>query len=110
MQNIYTSGGKNFWIHNTGPLGCLPRELTTASSPNPNPSDYDSNGCLLTLNDAAKEFNNKLRLLCDQLRDQMSGATIINVDVYAVKYDLISNAANYGKIALMVNRNELLLV
>ncbi|OWM80031.1 hypothetical protein CDL15_Pgr010009 [Punica granatum] len=95
VWDIYKSGGKNFWIHNTGPLGCLPRELATTSAQNPT-TDYDSYGCLVPLNNAAKEFNGQLRALCEELQSEMTDATIVYIDVYSAKYDLIANAANYG--------------
>lgn len=39
IQTIYKHGGQNFWVHNTGPLGCLPQKLATATK---NASDFIS--------------------------------------------------------------------
>ncbi|XP_026435460.1 GDSL esterase/lipase At1g09390-like isoform X3 [Papaver somniferum] len=93
IWSIYQNGGKNFWIHNTGPLGCLPQRL---SSTNHSSGDLDQHGCLRTLNDAAKAFNEKLRALCEELRSAMKNATIVYTDIFAIKYDLIANSAKYG--------------
>ncbi|PKI33134.1 hypothetical protein CRG98_046453 [Punica granatum] len=95
VWDIYKSGGKNFWIHNTGPLGCLPQKLATISARNAT-SDYDPYGCLFPLNNAAKQFNRQLKALCQKLRSEMIDATIVYVDVYSVKYHLIANSARYG--------------
>ncbi|OWM80029.1 hypothetical protein CDL15_Pgr010007 [Punica granatum] len=85
----------NFWIHNTGPLGCLPRELATTSAQNAT-TDYDPYGRLVPLNDAAQEFNRQLRALCEELRSEMTNANILYVHIFSVKYDLIANAAKYS--------------
>ncbi|XVE73493.1 hypothetical protein DITRI_Ditri11bG0122300 [Diplodiscus trichospermus] len=93
IWNIYQRGGKNFWVHNTGPLGCLPQNLALHGQ---NASELDEHGCPQPLNNAAKAFNEQLCVLCEQLRPQLINATIVYVDIYSIKYDLIANAPNYG--------------
>ncbi|GFP81832.1 GDSL esterase/lipase at1g09390 [Phtheirospermum japonicum] len=94
MRTIYLAGGRSFVVQNTGPLGCLPRELATRRKlPR---GDYDQYGCIKSLNDAAKAFNVKLNALCEELRSQMQNSTIVYVDVYSIKYDLIANSTSYG--------------
>ncbi|KAK9136624.1 hypothetical protein Sjap_007218 [Stephania japonica] len=95
VQSIYEHGGKNFWVHNTGPLGCLPQKLASLSKIN-TPNILDQYGCIRFLNDAAQMFNQKLRTLCDELRFEMKSATVVYTDVYTIKYELIANATNYG--------------
>ncbi|XP_074592488.1 GDSL esterase/lipase LIP-4-like [Curcuma longa] len=93
IQNIYESGGRNFRIHNTGPLGCLPEKLARLRKDD---SSLDENGCIIPYNNASKEFNVQLSTLCDDLSLELKNATIVYVDVYAVKYDLIANYREYG--------------
>ncbi|XP_056170488.1 GDSL esterase/lipase At1g09390-like [Syzygium oleosum] len=93
ISSIYQTGGKNFWVHNAGPFGCLPNILVTSAHTQ---SDIDELGCLRSRNNAAREFNRQLRSLCDDLRPQMKNATIVYVDVFAIKYDLIANHAKHG--------------
>ncbi|XP_047326249.1 GDSL esterase/lipase At1g09390-like [Impatiens glandulifera] len=90
---IYSHGGRNFWIHNTGPLGCLPEQLVSNRA---NSRDYDKFGCLSPHNKAANVFNNQLNDLCKQLRSQMKDAKIVYVDIYTIKYDLIASSSIYG--------------
>ncbi|KAK6118136.1 hypothetical protein DH2020_048120 [Rehmannia glutinosa] len=93
MWGIYLLGGRNFWVHNTGPLGCLPEKLGTRKT---NGTDLDQNGCIKSLNEGAKAFNIKLNALCQDLRSQMKNSTIVYVDIYSIKYNLIANSNNYG--------------
>ncbi|KAK4848192.1 hypothetical protein QYF36_010195 [Acer negundo] len=93
IWNTYQHGGKKIWVHNTGPLGCLPQKLATAAK---NASDFDDHGCIKSFNDAAKTFNEQLQVMCEELRSQMKDATIVYVDIFAIKYDLITNSAKYG--------------
>ncbi|KAK9161800.1 hypothetical protein Syun_008141 [Stephania yunnanensis] len=95
LWRIYEDGGRNFWAHNTGPLGCLPQKLASLSKIN-TPSILDQYGCIRFLNDAAQVFNQKLRTLCNELRLEMKNATVVYIDVYSIKYELIANATNYG--------------
>ncbi|GJN05347.1 hypothetical protein PR202_ga22968 [Eleusine coracana subsp. coracana] len=93
ILTLYYNGAQNFWVHGTGPLGCLPQKLAI---PRANDSDLDYSGCLKPLNDGSYEFNNQLCAVCDQLSSQLRGATIVYIDILAIKYELIANHSAYG--------------
>ncbi|GER55149.1 GDSL-like Lipase/Acylhydrolase superfamily protein [Striga asiatica] len=93
ISAMYERGAMYFWVHNTGPLGCLPAKLATSKT---NATDFDKHGCIEQMNEGAKAFNAELAALCKQLRSQMQNATIVYVDVYSIKYNLIENSAFYG--------------
>ncbi|RVX01594.1 GDSL esterase/lipase [Vitis vinifera] len=93
IVSLYQHGGRKFWVHNTGPLGCLPQQLVNISRSS---DDFDNHGCLKSRNNAAKKFNKQLKALCKKLRAAMKDATIVYVDIFAIKYDLIANAKLYG--------------
>lgn len=81
-QDIYKLGGRSFWIHNTGPIGCLPYILTYFSSPK------DCAGCAQIYNEVAQHFNLKLKEAVVQLRKDFPSAAFTYVDVYSVKYSM----------------------
>jgi len=93
MQTIYDHGGKNFWVHNTGPFGCLPESI----SKNKDDSDLDPYGCVMTLNNGAKELNARLSTVCDELNSELENATVVYTDIYSIKYNLIANYSGYGE-------------
>lgn len=93
VESIYDTGGRSFWVHNTGPLGCLPQKVSLARKKD---TALDQNGCLLPFNNAAKEFNVRLRALCNELRSELKNATIVYTDIYTIKNDLIANHTKYG--------------
>ncbi|KAF6175510.1 hypothetical protein GIB67_022000 [Kingdonia uniflora] len=93
IKNLYEKGGKNFWIHNTGPLGCLPQKLSLVSKVD---KVFDQFGCIQPYNNAAKVFNEGLHALCAQMRSELKNATIVYVDIYSIKYDLVMNSMKYG--------------
>lgn len=94
MQEIHDQGGRKFWVHNTGPLGCLPQKLALAQNSSQN---LDSIGCISSYNAAAKLFNEGLLHMCTALRSEIKDASIVYVDVFAIKFDLIANSTTYGK-------------
>lgn len=98
MQTLYNQGGRKFWMHNTGPLGCLPQKLSLVQLLQK--KDLDEHGCISSYNAAARLFNEALIHSCQEMRLEMKDATIVYVDIYSIKYDLISNAAKYGKLFL----------
>ncbi|XP_028779460.1 GDSL esterase/lipase At1g09390 [Neltuma alba] len=91
IKSLYNEGARKFWVHNTGPLGCLPKLISLAQT-----KVVDSLGCLSHYNSAARLFNEALLHLLQKLRTELKDATLVHVDIYSIKHDLIANAAKYG--------------
>ena len=89
MQGVYAwQGGRYFWIHNAGPIGCLAYMLVRLPLKK---EDIDSAGCGAPYNALAREFNEQLKVAVVQLRKELHGAALTYVDVYAAKYSLFSH-------------------
>ncbi|KAK7301372.1 hypothetical protein RJT34_12235 [Clitoria ternatea] len=98
VKEIYNLGAKSFWIHNTGPIGCLPTILTNFPS-----AEKDSYGCAEQYNAVAQNFNQKLKEALAQLRLQLPLAAITYVDIYSAKFLLFKNPKKYGFVQPHVN-------
>lgn len=94
IQHLYEKGARAFWIHNTGPIGCLP--VGTFYILNPKPGFVDQYGCIKGQNEMAVEFNRQLKERVNKLRAELPLAALTYVDVYTAKYGLISNTKNQG--------------
>ncbi|GAB4835866.1 hypothetical protein Ancab_000783 [Ancistrocladus abbreviatus] len=92
-KRLYGEGARNFWIHNTGPLGCLAQVIAKFGT---DQSKLDELGCVTTHIQAAKSFNLQLHILCQKLREQYADATVTYVDIYSIKSNLIANHSQYG--------------
>ncbi|XP_042378931.1 GDSL esterase/lipase ACHE-like [Zingiber officinale] len=93
IESVYGLGGRYFWIHNTGPVGCLPYILARYPLREP---EVDPIGCGAPFNEVAQLFNAKLKETIVQLRKTFPCAVFTYVDVYTVKYWLISHAERLG--------------
>lgn len=93
IKYVYSHGGRSFWIHNTGPVGCLPyiMDLHPVKA-----HEVDKAGCAKPYNEVAQFFNRELKEAVVQLRKKLHSASITYVDVYSVKYSLISQAKKHG--------------
>ncbi|KAK4274011.1 hypothetical protein QN277_017305 [Acacia crassicarpa] len=92
VENIHQLGARYLWIHNTGPIGCLPYILVKFPT-----AERDEFGCAKAHNEVAQYFNHKLKEAVVKLRQSLSPpAAITYVDVYSVKYSLYSNPGKYG--------------
>ena len=100
FQHLYQGGARSFWIHNTGPIGCLP--VTLLNYHQPMPGILDEHGCVIAQNDVTKEFNWHLESRVIKLREQLSDAALSYVDVFAAKYKLISNAKKQGSTSILL--------
>ncbi|EPS61059.1 hypothetical protein M569_13740, partial [Genlisea aurea] len=89
----YSHGGRWFWIHNTGPTGCLPYVMDRIPI---TAAEVDRTGCAVPVNEAAQYFNGKLKETVIQLREELTSAALTYVEVYSVKYELIANARKHG--------------
>ncbi|PRQ53906.1 putative alpha-L-fucosidase [Rosa chinensis] len=93
MNKLYKEGARFFWVHNTGPHGCLPYNVIYDKS---KPGNLDRIGCVKPTNEVAQEFNRQLKNSVLHLRKQLPLAVFTYVDVYSAKYTVISNAKNEG--------------
>ncbi|KZV47401.1 GDSL-like Lipase/Acylhydrolase superfamily protein [Dorcoceras hygrometricum] len=91
VKEIYNQGGRKFWVHNTGPLGCLPQKLALVRN-----DSLDSFGCIASYNEVAQVFNEGLRKLCQELRSDMKDVSVVYVDIYSIKLDIVANSSAYG--------------
>jgi len=92
VKNIYNLGARSFWIHNTGPIGCLPLILTNFES-----AERDMYGCAKAYNEVANSFNQNLKKALAHLRKDLPTAAITYVDIYSVKYSLFRDPKKYGE-------------
>ncbi|GMN41515.1 hypothetical protein TIFTF001_010739 [Ficus carica] len=93
VKNVYDQGGRYFWIHNTGPVGCLPYILERLPV---TAAQMDKAGCASPFNEVAQVFNRGIKEAVVQLRKDLPYAAITYVDVYSAKYSLISQPKKHG--------------
>ncbi|KAL9246523.1 hypothetical protein vseg_020046 [Gypsophila vaccaria] len=93
IETLYRQGARMFWVHNTGPIGCLPYIL--AKNP-PDVGNTDEAGCIKSYNEVAQEFNRQLKTKISDLRIQLKDSYLVYVDIYSAKHSLISEAATHG--------------
>ncbi|KAF4381553.1 hypothetical protein F8388_021181 [Cannabis sativa] len=98
IHQLYEEGARFFWVHNTGPIGCLPYSVIYYKSKTGN---LDKNGCVKPQNEVAQEFNRQLKDMVLKLRRQFPLAVFIYVDVYSAKYAIISQAKDLGFVGPM---------
>ncbi|XP_004489280.3 GDSL esterase/lipase At3g27950-like [Cicer arietinum] len=98
VKQLYNEGARVFWIHNTGPIGCLPFNYFSYEHKKGN---LDANGCVKPQNKIAQEFNKKLKDQVFQLRRKLPLAKFTYVDMYKAKYELIINARSQGFVSLL---------
>nr|AAA83209.1 coil protein [Medicago sativa] len=99
VKQLYNEGARVFWIHNVGPVGCLP--LNYYSNQNKKKGNLDANVCVESENKITQELNNKLKDQVSQLRKELVQAKFTYVDMYKAKYELISNAKSQGFVSLI---------
>eukprot|EP00257_Ricinus_communis_P010302 XP_002530043.2 GDSL esterase/lipase At3g26430 [Ricinus communis] len=93
VSYIYYEGGRNFWIHNTGPFGCLAYVLDRIPLPS---GEIDGAGCGIPFNKVAQYYNHGLKNVVAQLRKEFPDAAITYVDIYSLKYSLYSRTRKHG--------------
>ncbi|GJT41837.1 GDSL esterase/lipase [Tanacetum coccineum] len=93
IKKLYDEGARNYWVHNTGPLGCLPQNIAKFGT---DPSKLDSLGCVSAHNQAANLFNIQLHALVTKMQAQYSNANFTHVDIFTIKSNLIANYSKYG--------------
>lgn len=93
VLQLHESGARTFWVHNTGPIGCLPYNVIYYQ---PEAHSLDRYGCVEPHNKVAREFNRQLKQRVVQLKARLPGTAFTYVDMYSAKYLLISNSKHLG--------------
>ncbi|XWS64583.1 hypothetical protein CRYUN_Cryun05aG0016000 [Craigia yunnanensis] len=93
IKTLYDQGAKNFWIHNTGPLGCLAQNVAKFGTDS---SSLDELRCVSKHNQAAKVFNLQLHALCKKLQGQYTDSNFTYIDIYTIKSNLVANYSKFG--------------
>ncbi|XP_061349502.1 GDSL esterase/lipase At1g54790-like [Gastrolobium bilobum] len=93
INKLYDHGARYFWIHNTGPFGCLANVIAKFGT---DPSKLDELGCVSSHNQVAKTFNLQLQAFCSKLQGQYPDVNVTYVDIFTIKSDLIANYSKYG--------------
>ncbi|KAG0504039.1 hypothetical protein HPP92_004111 [Vanilla planifolia] len=94
VRASYEKGARYFWVHNTGPLGCLAYALLRRNLSNA--GELDPAGCSAFYNNASRRYNEGLNETVGVLRKELPHAVITYVDVFAAKYALFLEPAKYG--------------
>lgn len=93
VEKLFHLGARAFWIHNTGPIGCLPYFVVQHP---PEPNNTDPCGCIKSYNELAQEFNKQLREKIAMLQSELQEALLVYVDIYSAKYSLIREGKSEG--------------
>ncbi|CAA7047605.1 unnamed protein product [Microthlaspi erraticum] len=93
LKRLYEEGGRNFWIHNTGPLGCLAQNIAKFGTDS---TKLDEFGCVSSHNQAAKLFNLQLHALSNKFQAQFPDSNVNYVDIFSIKSNLIANYSRFG--------------
>ncbi|KAG7588593.1 GDSL lipase/esterase [Arabidopsis suecica] len=93
LKRLYEEGGRNFWIHNTGPLGCLAQNIAKFGTDS---TKLDEFGCVSSHNQAAKLFNLQLHALSNKFQAQFPDSSVTYVDIFSIKSNLIANYSRFG--------------
>ncbi|KAJ4950964.1 hypothetical protein NE237_027796 [Protea cynaroides] len=80
---LHSLGIRKFFLAGLGPLGCIPSQLARGR-------------CVKSVNDMVEMFNERLRLVVDQLNANHPGSIFVYGNTYGILGDILNNQASYG--------------
>ncbi|KAJ7537285.1 hypothetical protein O6H91_12G106600 [Diphasiastrum complanatum] len=93
VEELYKEGARTILVEDVYPQGCTPNILSQAAILNEN---LDAAGCSKPYNDNVKLHNKLLKEAILNLNTKLKDPSIIFVDTYSVRYEIIANASLYG--------------
>ncbi|KAL3624408.1 hypothetical protein CASFOL_031076 [Castilleja foliolosa] len=93
VKELYRLGGRTFFVLNLAPIGCYGAVLTQVSHDN---SDIDPSGCMISFNNAVREYNSVLKETLQQTRQELHDANVIYIDAHSVILELYQNPTAHG--------------
>ncbi|KAK6142723.1 hypothetical protein DH2020_023071 [Rehmannia glutinosa] len=93
IKELHRLGGRTFLVLNLAPIGCYAAVLTQVSHDS---SDIDPSGCMMSFNNAVREYNSVLKETLQQTRQELHHANVIYVDTHSVLLELYQNPTSHG--------------
>jgi phospholipase/lecithinase/hemolysin len=81
-------GARKIVVINIGPIGCIPFERESDPM-----AGYE---CSVEPNEVAQMYNLKLKILVEELNNNLQGSRFVYGDVFRIVYDIIQNYSSYG--------------
>ncbi|GAY63914.1 hypothetical protein CUMW_229430 [Citrus unshiu] len=98
ISRLLDQGGGNFWIHNTGPLGCFAHNVAEFGT---DPSKLDERGCVRGHYKLQKLSISSFMISVKKLKGDFEDLIISYVDLYTIKYILTANYSQYVEQPIM---------
>ncbi|XVF27247.1 hypothetical protein REPUB_Repub14bG0090100 [Reevesia pubescens] len=86
LTNLYNLDARKIAVTNVAPLGCTPNQR----------DKYSTDDCVERVNELAKSYNRKLKILLSKLPRFLPGSKFVCVDTYAALDNILQNYKSYG--------------
>ncbi|CAH2072663.1 unnamed protein product [Thlaspi arvense] len=91
ISRLYNLGARKMVLAGSGPLGCIPSQLSMASGNN-----NSNTGCVTKINDLVSMFNSRLKDLPNTLNTTLPGSFFVYQNIYDLFHDMVVNPSSYG--------------
>lgn len=88
FQKLYRLGARKMVLVGIGPLGCIPSQLSMASS---------NNGCVEQVNSLVTLFNNGLIQLIRTFNTSHPGSIFVYQNIYSIFSNMVTDPSKYGQ-------------
>ncbi|CAN7114296.1 unnamed protein product [Brassica rapa subsp. narinosa] len=89
ISRLYNLGARKMVLAGSGPLGCIPSQLSMVKGKN-------SSGCVTKINNLISMFNSRLKDLPNTLNKTLPGSLFIYQNFYDLFHDMVVNPSRYG--------------
>ncbi|KAG7555392.1 GDSL lipase/esterase [Arabidopsis suecica] len=89
ISRLYNLGARKMVLAGSGPLGCIPSQLSMVSGNN-------NSGCVTKINNMVSMFNSRLKDLANTLNTTLPGSFFVYQNVFDLFHDMVVNPSRYG--------------
>ncbi|XP_023548832.1 GDSL esterase/lipase At4g01130 [Cucurbita pepo subsp. pepo] len=93
IMELYKLGGRRFLVMNMAPVGCYPALLVELPHKS---SDLDQYGCLISYNQAVRDYNAMLKKQLKRARKAIPKASLLYFDTHSVMLQLFQRPKSHG--------------
>ncbi|ANM71022.1 GDSL lipase/esterase [Arabidopsis thaliana x Arabidopsis arenosa] len=90
ISRLYNLGARKMVLAGSGPLGCIPSQLSMVTGNN-------TSGCVTKINNMVSMFNSRLKDLANTLNTTLPGSFFVYQNVFDLFHDMVVNPSRYGK-------------